>query len=95
MPSQCSFMVNSSDSGNLLSAQTAQELGLVSLNLCKLAATNTSNLPKTSGKTLSSILNKHGNVFNGIGKLKNQQIALNIDEMVQPTLEVTTHPASY
>ena len=81
------FVVNSSNSGNLLSAQTAQELGLISLNLCKLAVTNKSHLPQTSDKTLSSILNKHSNVFDGLGKLKNQQITLNIDETVQPTAE--------
>ena len=44
------FVVNSSNSGNLLSAQTAQELGLISLNLCKLAANNTPNLPQTQDK---------------------------------------------
>ena len=63
------FVVNNSNSGNLLSAQTAQELGLICLNICKLAATNMSNLPQTSDKILSGILNKHSNVFNGLGKL--------------------------
>ena len=81
------FVVNSSNSGNLLSTQTTQELGLISPNLCKLAVTNKSNLPQTSDKTLSSILNKHSNVLNGLGKLKNQQITLNIDETVQPAVE--------
>ena len=85
------FVVNSSNSGNLLSAQTAQELGLISLNLCKLAVANKSNLLQTSDKALSSSLDKHSNVFNGLGKLKNQQITLNIDETVQPTEEVQRH----
>ena len=52
-----------------------------------MEATNTSNLPQTSDKTLSSILKKHSNVFNGLDKLKNQQITPNIDETVQPTAE--------
>ena len=81
------FEANSSNSGNLLSTQTAQELGLISLNLCKLAVTNKSNLLQTSDKMPSSILNKHSNVFNSLGKLKNQQITLTIDETVQPTAE--------
>ena len=81
------FVINSSNSGNLLSAQTAQELGLISLNLCKLAANNTPNLPQKQDKALTSIVNKYSNVFNGLGKLKHQQITLNIDETVQPTAE--------
>ena len=80
-------MINSSNSGNLLSAQTAQELGLISLNLCKLAANNTPKLPQKQDKALTSIVNKYCNVFNGLGKLKHQQITLNIDETVQPTAE--------
>ena len=52
-----------------------------------MAATNTSNLPQTSDKTLSSTLNKHSNVLNGLGTLKNQQITLDIDDTVQPTVE--------
>ena len=81
------FEVNNSNSGNVLSTQTAQELGLISLNLCKLAAKNRSNLLQTSNKTLSSILNMHSNVFNDLGKLKNQQITLIIDETILPTAE--------
>ena len=72
------FVVNSSNIGNLLSAQTAQELGLICLYLCKLAATSTSNLPQAIDKTLSSILNKHSNVFNSLGKMKSQRTTLNI-----------------
>ena len=81
------FVVNSSNSGNLLSAQTAQELGLISLNLCKLAANNTPNLPQTQDKALTGTVNKYRNVFNGLGKLQHQQITLDIYETVQPTAE--------
>ena len=59
----------------------------ISLTPCTFSATNKPNLAKAKYKTLSSILNKHSNAFNGLGKLQNHQNTLNIDETVQPTAE--------
>ncbi len=85
------FVVGDDDSGNLMSAQTAQELGLIELHLNKLSAQKspgeTPTFPKTKDKDLIKILEKNKEVFNGLGKLKGQKIILNIDETVQPTAE--------
>ena len=74
-----------------MSAQTAQELGLISLHLNKLstqkAPRETPTFPKTKDKDLIKILEQNKEVFNGIGKLKEQKIILDIDETVEPTAE--------
>ena len=64
------------DSGNLISANTAQELGLITLHV--------KNVVSSKKRNLDSILNKHSKVFTGLGKLKKHQITLNIDETVTP-----------
>ena len=85
------FVVEDDNSGNLMSAQTAQELGLISLHLNKLSAQKssreTTTFPTTKDKDLIKILEQNKEVFNGMGKLKGQKIILNIDETVQPTAE--------
>ena len=85
------FVVEDDDSGNLMSAQTAQELGLISLHLNKLstqkAPRETPTFQKTKDKDLIKILEQNKEVFNGIGKLKGHKIILNIDETVEPTAE--------
>mgnify|MGYP002804274288 CR=1 FL=1 len=52
-----------SDSGNLISANTAQELGLITLHVKNVVSGKKGNL--------DSILNKHSKVFTSLGKLKN------------------------
>ena len=52
-----------------------------------MTANDTPNLPQTQKKALTGIVNKYSNVFYDLGKLKHQQITLNIDETVQPTAE--------
>ena len=85
------FVVNDENSGNLMSAHTAQELGLISLHLnavsVKAALRDNPLLPVTKDKALSEILAQHKEVFHGLGKLKEKKIVLNIDETVQPTVE--------
>ena len=85
------FVVDNDNSGNLMSAQTAQELGLISLHLNRLSTQSSSReppiFPQTKDKDLIKILQQNAEVFNGLGKLKGQKVILNIDENVQPTAE--------
>ena len=81
--------VTAEDGGCLLSNDTAQELGLISLHLNQIETTKTSQNKPTTGlsvtdKTVRSIINKHSKVFQGVGKLKNRQIELIVDKSVKP-----------
>ena len=87
--------VTSEDGGCLLSSETAQELGLVSLHINQL---NNSTIPNTSApppqvksptndENLQQILDKHAGVFRGLGKLKDRQVTLSIDETVTPVAQ--------
>ncbi len=69
--------LNKPDSGNLISASTAQELGLISLHVHSVS-------PSTGDKKIDQILHQHANVFHGLGKLKGEQIKLNIDASYPP-----------
>ena len=69
------FVVKAKHCGNLLSLNTTQKLGLVSLHLNKL----TSNDAK-----LEHILQKNSTVFTGFGKMRGTQITLDIDETKVP-----------
>ena len=81
------YVVNEYDSGCLLSSQTAQELSLISLHLNKIkSAPNTVNKTIKDAK-LSKLLSKHKEVFNGLGKLKDHTVKLNIDKEITPTAQ--------
>ena len=69
------FVVKAKHCGNLLSLNTAQELGLVSLHLNKLTSKDAA---------LDHILQKHSTVFTGSGKLHGTQIKLDIDKTKVP-----------
>ena len=69
------FVVKAKHCGNLLSLNTAQELGLVSLHLNKLTSKDAA---------LDHILQKHSTVFAGSGKLHGTQIKLDIDKTKVP-----------
>ncbi len=71
------YVANKPDSGNLISASTAQELGLISLHVHSVS-------PSTGDKKIDQILHQHANVFHGLGKLKGEQIKLNIDASYPP-----------
>ena len=71
------YVANKPDSGNLISALTAQELGLISLHVHSIS-------PSTGDKKIDQILHQHANVFHGLGKLKGEQIKLNIDASYPP-----------
>ena len=64
------YATKTTDSSNLISSETAQELGLISLHLHKVSS--------TKDDKLDAMLNKHAIVFNGLGKLKGDKIKLNI-----------------
>ena len=70
------YVTQTSNSGNLISATTAQELGLVSLHINKLS--------NTQDHKLDNILDKHAKVFHGLGKLKGDKVKLNIDKNHPP-----------
>ena len=87
--------VTSEDGGCLLSSEIAQELGLVSSHLNQL---NNGTIPNTSApppqvksptndENLQYILDKHAAVFRGLGKLKDRQVTLSIDEIVTPVAQ--------
>ena len=67
------FVVNDDNSGNLMSAHTALDLGLISLHLnavsAKAALRDNPILPVTKDKALSEIIAQHREVFHGLGKL--------------------------
>ena len=73
------YVVKGKDSGCLLSLQTAQELGLIQL---QLNALQSQNFQQDEG--LAKILQRYSSVFNGLGKLKDHQVKLNIDTNVPP-----------
>ena len=86
--------VMADDGGCLLSSKTAQELGLVSLNLNTMHVSKLWNsqfpdpahVPDLDAK---EIIRQHQTVFHGIGKLKDKQITLSIDKEVKPIAQQT------
>ena len=56
------YVVNKNTSGNLISADTAQELGLVTLHINKISSLNTLARPLTNDKKLKEILERHSSV---------------------------------
>ena len=87
--------VTSEDGGCLPSSETAQELGLVSLHLNQINKETASNnseqqtysKPHVNDKNLQRILDSHTPVFSGLGKLRNKQVKLAIDETVTPVAQ--------
>ena len=75
LPSRQRNAAKGTNSGNLLSLSTAQDLGLISLHLHKLS---------TKDDGLAKIINKHASVFTGLGKLKGAKVKLSIDETKTP-----------
>jgi hypothetical protein len=80
------YVAKTTNSGNLISATTAQELGLISLHLNKVSTTK---------NNLERILNKHSTVFQGLGKLKGDKVKLNINKehtpQAQPQRRIPYH----
>jgi hypothetical protein len=83
--------VTEADGGCLLSANTAEDLGLITLHLNHIKVTKPNSQAAQQGnipdKGVQRIVNKHSSVFQGQGKLRNKQIELIIDEAVKPVAQ--------
>eukprot|EP00794_Sanderia_malayensis_P000683 gene683-biopygen1108 len=77
------YVAEATDSGCLLSFKTAQDLGLIKLELNMLAKTG-KNTAENYDNKLQKILLENDGVFEGLGKLKGHQVKLNVDENVPP-----------
>ena len=71
----------------MISADTAQELGLVTLHLNKISTPTQSSTLVTNDDNLNKRIAKHSSVFQGLGKLKDFAVKLNIDENIVPVAE--------
>ena len=84
--------VTADDGGCLLSSNTAQELGLISLHLQTLQASKTRTKDhmeqvKVEDPKVKEILHQFSERFTGLGKLKGKQIQLSIDQSVKPVAQ--------
>ena len=84
--------VTADDGGCLLSSNTAQELGLISLHLQTLQASKTRTkdyleLVKVKDHKVKEILHQFSERFTSLGKLKGKQIQLSIDQSVKPVAQ--------
>ena len=72
------YVMKEQKAGCLLSANTAQELGLISLNLSQVHSSNTTD------DSVRAIIDEYKQVFEGLGKLKDDDVKLNIDNEAIP-----------
>ena len=72
------YVMKEQKAGCLLSANTAQELGLISLNLNQVHSSNTKD------DNVRAIIDEYKQVFEGLGKLKDDDVKLNIDKEAIP-----------
>eukprot|EP00794_Sanderia_malayensis_P005111 gene5111-biopygen4169 len=88
------FVLEQENSGCLLSATTAQEMGIITLKLNKISTEAPENVT-SSDPQINAIVQKYKEVFTGVGKLKNYAVKLNIDEteipQAQPQRRVPFH----
>ena len=85
------YVTKGHDSGCLLSSESAQDLKLISLHLNKVTQqkkqeVQTVNID-TKDEKIRDIVNKHPEVFTGIGKFKDHCITLNVDKEVIPVAQ--------
>ena len=73
------FHVAKGDKGSLLSFVTASALGLIELNL--------NTIESSQPVTIDLLEKEHPQLFDGIGRLKNFQVKLHIDEIVKPSAQ--------
>ena len=69
------FYVANDTKGNLLSFDTANNLGLIHI---------TNSIVKDRKSTTEKLINSYQDIFTGLGKLKDFQLKLNIDDNVEP-----------
>ena len=100
------FVLKEENSGCLLSASTAQEMGIINVNLNKIAPAMPGKQGEIQIKTddpqiisddpqINEIVQDYKAVFTGLGKLKGYSVKLNIDEnaipQAQPQRRVPFH----
>ena len=80
------FYVVNKPSGSLLSYETARELNLIKVNVNEV---NTAQSQQQAGQKYlqRDLLNNYDDILHGIGKLKNYQVKIYIDESVQPVAQ--------
>ncbi len=83
------FVLKQENAGCLLSASTAQEMGIITLKLNKLDTEQTQGnkqrpIINHTDPQIQEILQKYNETFEGIGKLNNYEVQLNIDETAIP-----------
>lgn len=76
---EATFYVIQGNYGSLLSRQTATELGLLKI-VNSMSA-------EAGSPTQSQLLHEYQDLFQGIGKLKDFQVKLHIDDSVQPVVQ--------
>ena len=76
------YVLKERNAGCLLSANTAQELGVITLKLNKLSISETPT--KHIDPQIDAIIQRFNKVFEGTGKLKGYSVKLNIDEKAIP-----------
>ena len=79
------FYVTDHNGGCLLSGITAQDLGLITLHVNQVQ--QTAKQKSIKDENIAKIVKKFPKVFEGVGKLKNKQIELVIDQEVQPVAQ--------
>ncbi|GAA6091502.1 uncharacterized protein LOC125138846 [Tachysurus ichikawai] len=77
---EATFYVVEGDHGSLLSHKTATELGLLHVVL-------STDIIQPTQYVADQLLSKYPNITNGIGKLKNVQVKLHIDDTVKPVAQ--------
>eukprot|EP00112_Aurelia_sp_Birch-Aquarium-sp1_P007389 Seg1804.3 transcript_id=Seg1804.3/GoldUCD/mRNA.D3Y31 product="hypothetical protein" protein_id=Seg1804.3/GoldUCD/D3Y31 len=81
------FVLKQEDSGCLLSAATAQEMGIISLKLNKITTETPEKTAqaqiKSNDPEINDILQDYQEVFTGVGKWKGCPVKLNIDEILK------------
>lgn len=77
---EATFYVVEGDYGSLLSHKTATELGLIHIVL-------STDVIQPTPSVADQLLLKYPNITKGIGKLKNVQVKLHIDDTVKPVVQ--------
>ena len=80
--SQETIFVAEGAGASLLSWQTSQNLGLISI---------TSPLARKSTLKIEQLVQEYDDLFTGLGKLKDHQVYLHIDKSVQPSAQPHRH----
>ena len=84
------YVVQRKDSGCLLSFVTAKDLGLITLHIDNITDFRENNADVNNkvivDEALEILLKPHVEIFNGLGKLKDSKVSLNIDGSIKPVI---------